>query len=925
MVEYDEAITMALELPIAVYGNGDLYRELFNAIAAALSDSSYSYLIKLSICLTGTWAIIRYSVERSLMPLAKWLMTYYVAFYIVFMPKVTVEILDQVNLGKAYTVDNVPLGLAAVANLTTAIGSGLTALTEKTFSLPDDMKYAQTGMVMASRLVLATTQFQITDPNFQQSMQGFVHQCVFYDLLLNKYSWSDLLNATQIWSFIGNYASPARAFAYYQPGNTKIVTCKDGYTMLTRDWQNAIQDAAARYGSRLFPDANDAKAQLLSYLPDSYNFLANISDQAANIMQQNMMANALQNGILQMGSSTNAPAALEAYAFTKAQQQKRLTNYTIGDMAAYWLPIMKNVLEATLYGSFIFVFLLILFPFGKSIFNNYIASLMWIQLWAPLYAILNLFMSFYAQKHSLGALNLGNGSTGLSLTTQSGLAQVNADVAGLAGYLSLSVPLLAAGIVKGLMSVFTQAAQYIAGVTQSAGANAAGEAVAGNFSLGNTNFSNHSAFNTSANHFDTNARVTSGMYSSQMPGGSSVSMAPDGSLIMNNQPAISSLATSFHISDTVRETAMRQAEVSETAAINYGHSYATSLSSALRGLYDLANSQGFTSASGENSSLSQSSSTQEAVGNVKRLTEQFAGTHQISYGEASQLLRSAYLDTHATAGINSSKQILGMAAQLATGASASVSGTAGIKGSWDHTSSENASDLYSAAQNFVHDSSYSQNVDTALRGVSEQHYRTGSEEGQRLVDGISSSYEQSVQVRNDMQSSLNQAQSYRDAATYAQEHSDSINTNGGQVLFEQMQQATHGNLRDIESTEVNHPMDAQSMGNQLSQQYANDFLNDWRKSHQVNTEGVEQANQQNNATLAQANQINQANATNHASVEVQAHEKGLGEGSIVDKSAKTATETLRNQSQKQINAAQSSIKAGERSAIKDVNEHDIKP
>ncbi len=223
---------------------------------------------------------------------------------------------------------------------------------------------------MASRLVLASTQFQVTDPNFQRSLQSFVHQCVFYDVLLHKYSWNDLLTAPHLWDFIGRYASPARAFAYYQPSQSQIVTCKEGFTKLNQEWKNTLQEAATRYGARLFPDNEDAKMQLLSYLPDSYQFLTGISDDAATLMQQNMMANALQNGLMTMSASTNAPAALEAYAFTKAQQQKRLTNETVGDMAAYWIPIMKNVLEATLYGSFLFVFLLLMFPFGPGIFKK---------------------------------------------------------------------------------------------------------------------------------------------------------------------------------------------------------------------------------------------------------------------------------------------------------------------------------------------------------------------------------------------------------------------------------------------------------------------------------------------------------------------------------------------------------------------------
>lgn len=223
-------------------------------------------------------------------------------------------------------------------------------------------------------------------------------------------------------------------------------------------------------------------------------------------MQQNMMANALQNGVLGWSARSKAPAALESYAFNKAQQQNRIGNRTVGDMAAYWLPLLKNIFEGILYGSFVFVFVMLLFPFGLMVLRNYAYSLLWVQLWAPMYAIINLFVNFYAQYHSLGATTLSGGSQGLTLSTISGLAQVNADMSGLAGYLSLSVPLLVTGIVAGMHRVLAHAAQYAGGSIQSSATSSAGEAASGNFSLANTHFSTHNANNTSANHFDTTAR-----------------------------------------------------------------------------------------------------------------------------------------------------------------------------------------------------------------------------------------------------------------------------------------------------------------------------------------------------------------------------------------------------------------------------------
>ena len=869
---------MSMELPIVVYGNGDLYRELFNAIAAALSDKSYSYLIRLSILLAGTWAIVRFSVERSLTPLLRWLALYYLAFYIVFIPKVTVNIIDRVNQGHAYAVDHIPLGLGLIANLTSTIGDGLTQLTEKTFSLPNDLLYEKTGMVMAARLALASTQFQVTDPDFAQSLQSFTHQCIFYDLLLNKYSWNDLLTAPDVWSFVSNYASPARAFVYNKASGPQIITCKAGIGPLTQDWKNAVNAAAGHYGSLLFPQANDAKNLLLSYLPNAYNFLANVSETGQGIVMQNLMLNALQDGVMQMGASTNSPAALEAYSFAKAQQQKRLTNYTVGDMAAYWLPIMRNVLEAVLYGAFIFIFLLILFPFGHTVLRNYIASIMWIQLWAPLYAILNLFMSFYAQHASKGAIT---GQQNVTLLSQAGFAQVNADVASLAGYLSLSVPLLAAGMVKGLMSVFTQAAQYMAGVTQGAASTAAGEAVSGNLSLGNVNYSNQSSFNTSANHFDTNARVFSGMMTTQMAGGSTLSMTPDGTAIMNNQSAISNLGASVNLAESLRAGYTQQAERAESSALNQAHAYTNATSSGLRSLYELSDHLGTSKASGDSWSLSTNAQVGDAIGQTKRLTEKFAQDHHLSMDEAASVLGSAYANV--SGGVDLSKSAAGQLLGIRGAASA------GYRHDATNTDSTRLGDTYAAAKDFIHDTNFAHNVDVVARAAQEKSLRSSNEEGQRLIDNMGSSFDTAQSTRHEMMSSLQAAESYRRSASLTEENAVSINSNAGQVVFETLQKQGMG-ASEIENLMTHHPEQAQQLAQDAVQGYSQSLRDHWSHDLPVSEAAVVSDAQANHQKIPSDVSIQNNDQENHTKIATHAIEEGFHRDHFVDSSSKINTE-----------------------------------
>ncbi|HVV69615.1 MAG TPA: conjugal transfer protein TraG N-terminal domain-containing protein [Gammaproteobacteria bacterium] len=880
---------MALEFSVVTYGNGDILREVFNAIAATMnSDSVYSTLIHLAIGLAGVWTMLDLIHKRNLTVLVRWFALYYLAFYVVFFPKATVNIIDRVAQGKVYTVDNVPLGLAALASYTSVIGDSLTQLTEQNFSLPDDLRYGQTGMVMASSLVTAASTFQITDPVFENNLQDFINQCVFYDLLLNKYSAQDLLTTSNIWQFVTQNASPARAFMY----NNTVVTCKDGVASLAHDWQTAIEQAEERYGARLFPNQANAKTQLLQYLPISYNFLTNLSEDASSLMQQNMMANALQNGILGWGARSKAPAALESYAFNKSQQQNRIGNRTIGDMAAYWLPLLKNIFEGILYGSFVFVFVMLLFPFGLVVLRNYAYSLLWVQLWAPLYAIINLFVNFYAQYHSLGATILSGGSNALTLSTLSGLAQVNADMSGLAGYLSLSVPLLVTGIVAGMHRVLAHAAQYVGGSLQSSSTSSAGEAASGNFSLANTHFSTHQAHNTSANHFDTTARTFSGMITSQMPGGSTLSMAADGSAIMNNQSAISNLGTTIKLASSIRATAMQQADSSYSAALSHQQAYSDAMSEAERGVLELSLQQGISQSHGQSFVTSNSASATQALSQVvqqsNRVTDGKSNSDTASRGHTTTIGAQASVG----AGLPGVSPV-----------QASISASGGISESWAGTHAEQKS--HSTSQELSHNASYSQNVDNVMRAVSEGSYRASTEQGERLLHNISLSLERAHQEQVSANSQFQQAQTYREVASVAEENMTTIDSNATQEFMGQLQHSGQS-MRAIEQTMVNHPQQAQAMADQFVQTKTQEYLAHFHQQEASTPAKVAQEFKENNQSLSVEKQHNNpiaAYQSNQEKITEKADKSGLASNISTDKisAGNTMTHPVNTVSEKAVN------------------------
>lgn len=886
---------MAQEIAIVTYGNGDILREIFNAVAAGMGDSTFKTLIHLSILLGGTWAIAKLIIKRDLMVGVGWIALYFMAFYVLFLPKATVNIIDRVQQGKVYAVDNVPLGLAWLANITSAIGDGLTQLTEQNFSLPDDLRYGQTGMVMASNLVTAASTFQVTDPDFDRNLQSFIHQCVFYDLLLHKYSSQELFTAPNIWQFVTAHASPARAFLY----NQTVVTCQNGAASLNQDWQTAISQAEDRYAARLFPDDTQAKTQLLKYLPLSYNFLTNLSEEASDLMQQNMMANSIQSGLLSWSAKTNAPAALESYAFNKAQQQNRIANRTMGDMAAYWLPLLKNVFEGILYGSFLFIFLLLFFPFGLAILRQYAYSLLWLQLWAPLYAIINLYVNFYAQHRSLGAITLGGGVQGLVLTTQSGLAQVNSDMAGLAGYISLSVPLIATSLVTGMHQALSHLGQYVGGAVQSGASSAATEAASGSFSLANTSLSTHNAYNTSANHFDDTARTSSGTVTNQMPGGSTITMTQDGSVVMNNQPATSSLNTQIHLSEAIRSSASEQADKSYSAALSHQQSYSEAMSAAERGVYELSRHQGLSEASGSSFVTSQSASDMQALNDLQQDSHRDSQDHSAS--ESASHNRQFEGGVGIQAGLGAKGGV----------ASLSASGDLGAKWSWSHNESEQRS--FSQGESATHTTGDAHNVESVFRGVAEGHYRANTEEGQRILNSISSSLDRAHQEQQQASAQFQQSDTYRKMTNISEEQAETINSNATQEFMNSLQKDGQ-DLRSIEKSMVDHPEKGHKLAEEFTHEKVQKYFEEFHRSEGSSVEKIEETNRINEQNLNQEEKNNQPKQfyhDQHEKIQSQAHQRGLDKENIIDKSPAEGVGKIIVENSSKLNIEKEQLKSSE--------------
>ena len=127
-----------------------------------------------------------------------------------------------------------------------------------------------------------------------------------------------------------------------------------------------------------------------------------------------------------------------------AQQNATWLNY--GKVAEQALPVFRNVVEAVTYAMFPLFVLLLLLTSGRETmlaFKGYAAVLIWIQLWPPLYAILNYMASIYGAYDLAAAADLGTGTKALALQTASTIYSRAISGEAVVGYLAISIPFIA--------------------------------------------------------------------------------------------------------------------------------------------------------------------------------------------------------------------------------------------------------------------------------------------------------------------------------------------------------------------------------------------------------------------------------------------------------------------------------------------------
>ena len=480
---------------IFTVGGGDYLVNVFQAVAAWTGNGGYKSLLQVVMVMGLGLSAITLAFNQDWRAWINWFLGATLIYSCLMVPRLDVHVTDRLNPSLApANVSNVPLGLALMASFTSQVGDYLTGSAEVVFGLPGDLNYSKNGIIYGARLYDATRSLRISDPEFAANLDEHFRQCVFYDVLLGRYSMKELAETSDIWTTIAP-GSQARAqrFLTRDTGTgqvtSNIITCREAYDALNAQWAGLIDGMGTVFGRQLYPNQTAAlvKAKLFADLPVAYQYLTGVSANATEIFKQTLTINAMSQAMHSMAATSGA-GNVDVYAQTRADIQTERTYGSIASNAMKWVPLLNVVLTVLFYALFPVLFPLFLLPkTGPLALKGYVTGFFYLAAWGPLFVILHM-MLMYKGAADMSAVAGGNG---LSLASFTGMADVNSDIGLLAGYLIASVPFLAGGVAKGAMAISHHATSYL-NPSQNAAEEAAREASTGNVSLGNTSFENSS-------------------------------------------------------------------------------------------------------------------------------------------------------------------------------------------------------------------------------------------------------------------------------------------------------------------------------------------------------------------------------------------------------------------------------------------------
>nr|WP_238924670.1 conjugal transfer protein TraG N-terminal domain-containing protein [Orientia tsutsugamushi] len=373
-----------------------------------------------------------------------------------FAPKATVWLKDEVSMSAPVKVDNIPIGIAMFASLSSQTSYFVSKMLENHL-LPayEGLSSRKTGIMFGAKAVAKIRDVQIHDPVTLTNTKEFLRQCFMKPYIigniLGKKAAAQQTN--DIIGFIEQNIPNNFGIYYREPSNLGISfkTCRQATPLIKAAIHKELNEGlltnfAAAIGVQ--SDQSHMLSQRLKVMTgDTLKYLQREQQDIHEWMKQAMLLNANRESYddwrEKFSLSRIYPNLVSMHAI-RGLFQKSFSYLVAGEMAAHMMPILQSVFFALVVSMIFIVFPMGLLPGGYNILKTWILLIIWVSSWPVFFTII----------HCLGMISLSSKSGafgsdyGLNMLSQGSFAEMILYSYATFQMLASSIPMLSWSVIK---------------------------------------------------------------------------------------------------------------------------------------------------------------------------------------------------------------------------------------------------------------------------------------------------------------------------------------------------------------------------------------------------------------------------------------------------------------------------------------------
>ena len=456
---------MAFAPTIHSIGDAQFLSQVLNAVAMIIGTNDFVQLVSIGLLL-GAIIVVLQGLFRGAREIP-WhqLLLGWILYACMFVPTTTV-IVEDAYTGKAYSVDNVPIGVAFAGSMLSNVGYGITNLFETAYG---DVRGISEGTFAEPLVILNAVRQHASDvrvlqeldksigqgTDIQKTLHNYIKECTLPKLALSITTPTELVTGDMM-EELKFESSIYGTRSYIENPSGENLTCAEA-------WKK-IEPALEKIKDPKFINQLSTAANLKGEAGDR----AMIDDYQAAFDMLNINGTAVEEFMLAStikpiyekavsGYYRNLGDKTSAIMFNQAVQQR---NTQWAAEASMFMTVVRPFLsffEGFMYSiTPVLAFLLVLGGIGISLGVKYILLILWIQLWMPVLSICNLYIIMSA-RGELAA------QTFTSFYSVDKLGQSLEHWMATGGMLASATPLISLFLITGSTFAFTSLTQRMAG------------------------------------------------------------------------------------------------------------------------------------------------------------------------------------------------------------------------------------------------------------------------------------------------------------------------------------------------------------------------------------------------------------------------------------------------------------------------------